>query len=187
MSKVVTLLYEVHSPLQLTQSTLQSKQEDTLPFSSHDLIDSANDALALPTPHHPFVFPESRPNHEIQALALSDIQSFVVQSLSTPEILAEAELGAKTVSDRVPHSIEAGRSIQIKLDLGLERHTTCEVENAITSILQGAGLEQHSRFSWRASCDVDQATDSLSDVFIELQSLDQQAKDCLRKLTVSMR
>ena len=54
-------------------------------------------------------------------------------------------------------------------------------------ILGGAGFQRHSKHQWAiAGCDIEEAADSLSDVFLELQSLDVRVKEKLGSIHVTM-
>lgn len=79
------------------------------------------------------------------------------------------------------------RRFRMEVNIGLSQRASFRAVDAISSILQGAGFRQYSRQSWEsASCVVEESLDSLSDVFLELQALDDQAKECIETFQVSM-
>ena len=76
---------------------------------------------------------------------------------------------------------------RMEINIGLSQRASFRAVDAISSILQGAGFRQYSRQSWEsASCVVEESLDSLSDIFLEIQALDDQAKECIEIFQVSM-
>ena len=73
----------------------------------------------------------------------------------------------------------------LRVDVVLSQKVNSRVADAVTSILQGAGLSQSSRHSWETpSCDMEEIMDSLSDIFLELQAMDEQTKGHIEALNV---
>ena len=84
-------------------------------------------------------------------------------------------------------TLTTARHFRLAVDIVLSHRVSLQARKAVASILQGAGLRQHSQQSWEsAPCDIEESTDLLSDVFLELQALDDQAKECIELLQVSM-
>lgn len=74
----------------------------------------------------------------------------------------------------------------LRIDIVVNLSADRRVAEAVTSILQGAGLRQHSRHSWGTNdCNIEEITDTLSDVFLELQAMDDQAKQWIETFHMS--
>lgn len=82
---------------------------------------------------------------------------------------------------------ETGRLFEIRVDVGLAEEVDPRIAETVFVILKGAGLRQDSQRLWTgAGSDIEEAADSLSDVFLELQSLDVEAKEGLRHIHLTM-
>ena len=79
------------------------------------------------------------------------------------------------------------RSYGISVDIGLDRESNQRTAEIVCLMLKGAGLRQDSESLWTGvGCDIEEATDSLSDVFLELQSLGATLNESLRHVRVTM-
>lgn len=83
--------------------------------------------------------------------------------------------------------VESVRSFGISVDIGLVRKSNHQTAEVVCLILKGAGLRQDSESLWTGvGCGIEEATDSLSDVFLELQSLGAILNESLRHVRVTM-
>ncbi len=79
------------------------------------------------------------------------------------------------------------RSYEISVDIGLDSESNQRTAEIVCLMLKGAGLRQDSESLWTGvGCGIEEATDSLSDVFLELQSLGAILNESLRHVRVTM-
>lgn len=118
--------------------------------------------------------------------AISDI--LFPQTSLAEDIAANAALQVATMGSSVLEPmLTTARHFRLNVDIVLSHGASPRVADAISSILQGAGLHRYSRQAWgMASCGIEEAADSLSDVFLELQAMDDHVKQCIEMLHVSM-
>lgn len=118
--------------------------------------------------------------------AISDIM--FPQNPLAEDFSVNAALQVATMRSSVSEpTLITARHFRLDVDIVLSHGASPRVADAISSILQGAGLRRYSRHAWGiASCDIEETADSLSDVFLELQAMDDQIKQCIETLRVSM-
>ena len=117
----------------------------------------------------------------IPITGVSDNEAPVFGNFIAPDFNAE-------VFVKQPLTPEATtRSFEITVDVGLIRESNQRTAEIVCQILKGAGLRQDSDSLWTGvGCGLEEATDSLSDVFLELQSLGAILKESLRHVRVTM-
>ena len=121
--------------------------------------------------------------------ALSNCATTILFTESSfAEDFSVSTLQLATMRSSVPEpALTIARHFRLEVDIVLSHRASLQATAAVSSILQGAGLHQSSRHSWEsASCDIEESTDLLSDVFLELQAMDDQIKECIETLQVSM-
>ena len=97
------------------------------------------------------------------------------------------ELNAGTLPKQLFAPAATVRSFELIVDIGLVRESNQRTAEIVCLMLKGAGLRQHSESVWTGiGCGIEEATDSLSDVFLELQSLGAILNESLRHVRVTM-
>lgn len=94
---------------------------------------------------------------------------------------------AGTFQDRKIGLETRRRLFEIRVDVGLVQGAERRIAEMVSLILKGAGFRQNSQSLWTGTgCDIEEAADSLSDVFLELQELDTEVKKSFQHIHMTM-
>ncbi len=174
--------------MQYSQSTSKSKQNEKQ-RNSNFIVDNLQTALApsvgisgvLPSVNAVDVVAAEQATVSTRVL---DNEDAIVGNFTAPDVLKlDMEISPKQ-SFAPPLTV---RLFEINVDIGLVREASQRTAESVCLMLKGAGLRQNSESLWTGvGCDIEEATDSLSDVFLELQSLGASLNESLRHVRVTM-
>lgn len=115
---------------------------------------------------------------------LHDSVNAEVSTLFAPHL---AEVNAETSLNQIVDQEATPRFFEIRLDIGWTSEMNHRIAETVFLVLTGAGFRQEAQHIWTSTgCDMEEAADTLSDVFLELQQLDVDVKNGIRHMSVTM-